>query len=338
MAKMSYCARRAQWERAPAVTSACCLRIGRDERVRATRADVNWRRWGWTPARGDERQREPIAGPPGESQGEGDWLREERTFLQGSETDQTTVDKIREAIREQKEVTVQLINYTKSGKKFWNLFHLQPMWDQKVAKYYRNAELVMELAVTVTWMEPTWCCNNCAFVWCCGYRGSFSTLSACNLIRSDHVEPLRNRLSENTEIQSAKLVKATAGNVDEAVRELPDANLRPEDLWAVHSLSVFPKPHKRNNSSWKAIEKIMETGEKIGLKHFKPVKPLGCGDTGSVHLVELQGSGELFAMKAMDKSVMLNRNKVHRAIIEREIYSLLDHPFLSTLYTSFQVT
>jgi hypothetical protein len=31
----------------------------------------------------------------------------------------------------------------------------------------------------------------------------------------------------------------------------------------------------------------------------------------SVHLVELQGSGELFAMKAMDKSVMLNRNKVN---------------------------
>jgi hypothetical protein len=31
----------------------------------------------------------------------------------------------------------------------------------------------------------------------------------------------------------------------------------------------------------------------------------------SVHWVELQGSGELFAMKAMDKSVMLNRNKVN---------------------------
>nr|QBP39308.1 phototropin-like protein [Avena sativa] len=218
-------------------------------------------------------------------------------FLQGSETDQTTVDKIREAIREQKEVTVQLINYTKSGKKFWNLFHLQPMWDQK---------------------------------------GELQYFIGVQLDGSDHVEPLRNRLSETTELQSAKLVKATAGNVDEAVRELPDANLRPEDLWALHSLPVSPKPHKRDNSSWKAIEKIVKTGEKIGLKHFKPVKPLGCGDTGSVHLVELQGSGELFAMKAMDKSVMLNRNKVHRAIIEREIYSLLDHPFLPTLYTSFQ--
>uniref|UniRef100_J3LWM1 non-specific serine/threonine protein kinase n=2 Tax=Oryza brachyantha TaxID=4533 RepID=J3LWM1_ORYBR len=218
-------------------------------------------------------------------------------FLQGPETDQGTVDKIREAIREQKEITVQLINYTKSGKKFWNLFHLQPMRDQK---------------------------------------GELQYFIGVQLDGSDHVEPLRNRLSENTEIQSAKLVKATAENVDDAVRELPDANLRPEDLWAIHSMPVSPKPHKRNNSSWIAIEKAIKVGEKIGLKHFKPVKPLGCGDTGSVHLVELQGSGELFAMKAMDKSVMLNRNKVHRACIEREIYALLDHPFLPTLYTSFQ--
>lgn len=30
----------------------------------------------------------------------------------------------------------------------------------------------------------------------------------------------------------------------------------------------------------------------------------------SVHLVELKDSGELYAMKAMEKSVMLNRNKV----------------------------
>ncbi|XP_039772279.1 phototropin-2-like isoform X4 [Panicum virgatum] len=218
-------------------------------------------------------------------------------FLQGPETDMSTVDKIREAIREQKEITVQLINYTKSGKKFWNLFHLQPMWDQK---------------------------------------GELQYFIGVQLDGSDHLEPLTNRLSENTELQSAKLVKATAENVDEAVRELPDPNLRPEDLWAIHSQPVSPKPHKRLNSSWIAIEKITKSGEKIGLKHFKPIKPLGCGDTGSVHLVELQGSGELFAMKAMDKSVMLNRNKVHRACIEREIYSLLDHPFLPTLYTSFQ--
>lgn len=36
-------------------------------------------------------------------------------FLQGPETDQATVSKIRDAIREQREITVQLINYTKTG-------------------------------------------------------------------------------------------------------------------------------------------------------------------------------------------------------------------------------
>ncbi|XP_034892810.1 phototropin-2 isoform X4 [Populus alba] len=191
-------------------------------------------------------------------------------FLQGPDTDQSTVSEIRDAIREQREITVQLINYTKSGKKFWNLFHLQPMRDEKGdLQYFIGAQV---------------------------------------LDGSDHVEPLRNRLSEATEQQSAKLVKATAENVDEAVRELPDANL------------------------------ITSRGEKIGLHHFKPIKPLGCGDTGSVHLVELQGAGELYAMKAIEKSMMLNPNKVHRACIEREIISHLDHPFLPTLYTSFQTS
>lgn len=218
-------------------------------------------------------------------------------FLQGPETDQGTVSKIRDAIREQREITVQLINYTKTGKKFWNLFHLQPMRDQK---------------------------------------GELQYFIGVQLDGSDHLEPLRNRLSEKTEEQSAKLVKATAENVDEAVRELPDANLRPEDLWAIHSQPVLPRPHKKESASWIAMQKITSRGETIGLNHFKPIRPLGCGDTGSVHLVELQDTGELYAMKAMDKSIMLNRNKVHRACIEREIISLLDHPFLPTLYASFQ--
>ncbi|CAN7038523.1 unnamed protein product [Brassica rapa subsp. trilocularis] len=228
-------------------------------------------------------------------------------FLQGPETDQATVQKIRDAIRDQREITVQLINYTKTGrKKFWNLFHLQPMRDQK---------------------------------------GELQYFIGVQLDGSDHVEPLRNRLSERTEMQSSKLVKATATNVDEAVRELPDANMRPEDLWAAYSKPVYPLPHKKESTSWKAIQKacikphyFFTFGETIGLHHFKPIKPLGSGDTGSVHLVELKGTGELYAMKAMEKTMMLNRNKAHRACIEREIISLLDHPFLPTLYTSFQTS
>ncbi|KAJ6814541.1 phototropin-1A-like [Iris pallida] len=218
-------------------------------------------------------------------------------FLQGSETDPATVRKIREAIDNQKDVTVQLINYTKSGKKFWNLFHLQPMRDQK---------------------------------------GEVQYFIGVQLDGSEYVEPLYNCIPESTEKESSKLVKETAENVDEAVRELPDANLKPEDLWANHSKLVLPKPHRKGNSSWRAIQKVLASGEKIGLKHFRPIKPLGSGDTGSVQLVELLETQEYFAMKTMDKSVILNRNKVHRACAERDILDILDHPFLPTLYVSFQ--
>lgn len=218
-------------------------------------------------------------------------------FLQGPETDPATVRKIRDAIDNQTDVTVQLINYTKSGKKFWNLFHLQPMRDQK---------------------------------------GEVQYFIGVQLDGSEHVEPRTNSIPEAAATDSEQLVKQTAENVDVAVRELPDANLKPEDLWANHSKVVYPKPHRKDSPSWKAIQKILESGEQLGLKHFRPVKPLGSGDTGSVHLVELLGTGHFFAMKAMDKAIMLNRNKVHRACAEREILDMLDHPFLPALYASFQ--
>nr|AML76782.1 putative LOV domain-containing protein [Euploca tenella] len=218
-------------------------------------------------------------------------------FLQGPETDPATVRKIRDAIHNQTEVTVQLINYTKSGKKFWNLFHLQPMRDQK---------------------------------------GEVQYFIGVQLDGSEHVEPQQNCIPEATAKEGAKLVQETAKNVDEAARELPDANQKPEDLWANHSKLVHPKPHRKDSPAWKAIQKILEGGEQISLKHFKPIKPLGSGDTGSVHLVELYGTGQLFAMKAMEKGVMLNRNKVHRACAEREILDMMDHPFLPALYASFQ--
>ncbi|KAA3489585.1 phototropin-1-like isoform X1 [Gossypium australe] len=218
-------------------------------------------------------------------------------FLQGPETDPATVRKIREAIDNQREVTVQLINYTKSGKKFWNLFHLQPMRDQK---------------------------------------GEVQYFIGVQLDGSARVDPLCNCIPDIAAQESEQLVKQTAENVDEAARELPDANLNPKDLWMNHSKVVHPKPHRKDSPSWNAIQKILDSGERIGLKHFRPVKPLGSGDTGSVHLVELCGTGLYFAMKAMDKGIMLNRNKVHRACAEREILDMLDHPFLPALYASFQ--
>nr|BCM29535.1 phototropin [Apopellia endiviifolia] len=218
-------------------------------------------------------------------------------FLQGPDTDMGVVRKISDAIRSQQNITVQLLNYTKTGKPFWNLFHLEAMKDNK---------------------------------------GELQYFIGVQLDGSEHIEPIRRRMSERTEEEGKKIVQSTAKNVDGALRELPDANTSLEDLWANHSRLVLPKPHKWNSATWHAVRKVLSTGEKLGLNHFRPIKPLGCGDTGSVHLVELRNTSEFYAMKAMEKAVMVNRNKVHRARAEREILEKMDHPFLPTLYGSFQ--
>nr|AHZ63913.1 phototropin [Penium margaritaceum] len=218
-------------------------------------------------------------------------------FLQGPDTNPKTVQKIREAIDKQEDITVQLLNYTKSGKQFWNLFHLQAVKDTKgVLQYFIGVQLDA----------------------------------------SQYLDASIQGLEDRFAMEGEKLIVEAANNVEGAVRDLADPGASPQDLWNIHSLPAQRKPHKSEHPAWEAIENLLAKDGKLGLKHFKPIKPLGAGDTGSVHLVELRDTKCLFAMKAMDKEVMINRNKVHRACTERDILGRIDHPFLPTLFASFQ--
>ncbi|KAF0932392.1 hypothetical protein E2562_010309 [Oryza meyeriana var. granulata] len=88
---------------------------------------------------------------------------------------------------------------------------------------------------------------------------------------------------------------------------------------------------------WEAIRAASARESPLSLGHFRLLRRLGYGDIGSVYLVELRGAGgALFAMKVMDKSSLVSRNKLARAQTEREILGLLDHPFLPTLYSHFE--
>ncbi len=52
-------------------------------------------------------------------------------FLQGQDRDQPEIDRIREALREQKHVTVTLRNYRKDGTLFYNRFSIRPLLDRQ---------------------------------------------------------------------------------------------------------------------------------------------------------------------------------------------------------------
>nr|AML79144.1 putative LOV domain-containing protein [Leucostegia immersa] len=52
-------------------------------------------------------------------------------FLQGPATNRHTILQIRDAIREERSCQVSILNYTKQGKPFWNLFHMAPVYSKE---------------------------------------------------------------------------------------------------------------------------------------------------------------------------------------------------------------
>ncbi|KAA8492106.1 Serine/threonine-protein kinase nrc-2 [Porphyridium purpureum] len=74
----------------------------------------------------------------------------------------------------------------------------------------------------------------------------------------------------------------------------------------------------------------------VGPHLFRKLKLIGRGGVGRVYLVLLKGSEKLYAMKEMTKEEMIQRNKVQRVMTEREIFATANHPFIITMYASFQ--
>ncbi|EKM59681.1 uncharacterized protein PHACADRAFT_250330 [Phanerochaete carnosa HHB-10118-sp] len=74
----------------------------------------------------------------------------------------------------------------------------------------------------------------------------------------------------------------------------------------------------------------------VGPGSFQKIKMLGRGDVGKVYLVREKKSGKLFAMKVLSKKEMIERKKIKRALTEQEILATANHPFIVTLYHSFQ--
>ncbi|KAF5001985.1 hypothetical protein FDECE_10787 [Fusarium decemcellulare] len=69
---------------------------------------------------------------------------------------------------------------------------------------------------------------------------------------------------------------------------------------------------------------------------FDKIKLIGKGDVGKVYLVREKKSSRLYAMKILSKKEMIKRNKIKRALAEQEILATSNHPFIVTLYHSFQ--
>ncbi len=122
------------------------------------------------------------------------------------------------------------------------------------------------------------------------------------------------------------------------------------------TLGALPAP-KPTNAAFRrtySSNSIKVRNVEVSPSSFDKIKLIGKGDVGKVYLVREKKSNRLYAMKGMphhppflprtqltvsivlSKKEMIKRNKIKRALAEQEILATSNHPFIVTLYHSFQ--
>ncbi|KAH7347774.1 kinase-like domain-containing protein [Plectosphaerella cucumerina] len=103
-------------------------------------------------------------------------------------------------------------------------------------------------------------------------------------------------------------------------------------------LAGLPAPNRTNLAFRRTYSSnsIKVRDVEVGPESFDKIKLIGKGDVGKVYLVQEKKSSRLYAMKVLSKKEMIKRNKIKRALAEQEILATSNHPFIVTLYHSFQ--
>ncbi|KAM4043849.1 microtubule-associated serine/threonine-protein kinase 3-like [Anomaloglossus baeobatrachus] len=68
---------------------------------------------------------------------------------------------------------------------------------------------------------------------------------------------------------------------------------------------------------------------------YKPIKVIGRGSYGAVHLVRHKDTNQLCAVKKLDKQNLKEPKRLKRAFLERDISTFADCPFVASMFCSF---
>ncbi|KAE9961970.1 hypothetical protein BLS_008902 [Venturia inaequalis] len=120
-----------------------------------------------------------------------------------------------------------------------------------------------------------------------------------------------------------------------------DSDKTEMDTYEVPLDQDFISPDVRSRSFLGAIEGGIKRDtmvRKMAAEDFEPLKCLGKGSFGTVHLVRQQNSGRLFAQKQFKKaSLVVHKRLVEQTKTERQILESVNrHPFVVKLFYAFQ--
>ena len=75
---------------------------------------------------------------------------------------------------------------------------------------------------------------------------------------------------------------------------------------------------------------------KLTLEDFDFVRLVGKGAFGKVWQVRRKDTGEIFALKILDKKTVVEQNLVEHTVFERDVMLTCNNPFIINLYYAFQ--
>jgi len=81
-----------------------------------------------------------------------------------------------------------------------------------------------------------------------------------------------------------------------------------------------------------------EDDDKVNVKSFEFLTVIGQGSFGKVVQVRHKETGDIFAMKVLNKKNIVDRGEVEHTRAEKNILMKIDHPFLMRLHYSFQTS
>ncbi|OCF32057.1 AGC/RSK/RSK-UNCLASSIFIED protein kinase [Kwoniella heveanensis BCC8398] len=163
------------------------------------------------------------------------------------------------------------------------------------------------------------------------FSGSSTPVSASETINIVPIRPVNGASLAPSGLSATGTRGARAHTTSAAqpknVREL-QAQLGVGGSADSHHKQVFRRTYSSNSIKTKSVE--------VTPSSFQKIKLLGKGDVGKVYLVKEKKTEKLFAMKVLSKKEMIKRNKIKRALAEQEILATANHPFIVTLFHSFQ--
>lgn len=133
----------------------------------------------------------------------------------------------------------------------------------------------------------------------------------------DYIERKYSKLKKNEQVRNE--------DWDELRKTMEDLNLSSNEQDMIKKKIMH-----------REAELMRKRRQKVTVFDFEPIKIIGKGAFGEVRVVRHKASGEVYAMKKLNKTEMLYKNQVQHVKAERNVLATVENPWIVELKYSFQ--